>query len=105
MGMLDISTGLLKQLPEKPLLSRSGSTADIDAARRQSLLALGGSAGGIGSSSLSNMSGLSEMGGSYSGFPSADVSGVQSPRSLGSDSSDDGMYGNFSATAGMAGLE
>ena len=105
MGMLDISTGLLKQLPEKPLLSRSGSTADIDAARRQSLLALGGSAGGIGSSSLSNMSGLSEMGGSYSGFPSADVSGVQSPRSLGSDSSDDGMYGNFSATAGIAGLE
>ena len=56
--------------------------------------------GGIGSSSLSNMSG---MDGSYSGFPSGDVSGMHSPRSMGSDSSDDGMYGNFSATAGMAG--
>ena len=42
MGMLDISAGLLKKLPEKPLLSRSGSQVDVDAARRQSLLALGG---------------------------------------------------------------
>jgi hypothetical protein len=48
MGMLDISAGLLNKLPEKPLLSRSGSQVDVDAARRQSLLALGGT-GGSGS--------------------------------------------------------
>ncbi|KAM7224149.1 Fungal specific transcription factor domain containing protein [Rhypophila decipiens] len=115
MGMLDISTGLLKKLPEKPLLSRSTSTVDIEGQRRQSILALGGSA--AGSSSLSNISGLGgmhhEMGGYGSGLPSGDVSGVQSPRSFGgveeeeeeSDSSDEGMYGNFSATAGLASLE
>ncbi|KAK3333777.1 fungal-specific transcription factor domain-containing protein [Cercophora scortea] len=99
MGMLDITTGLLKQLPEKPLLSRSGSVADIDAARRQSLLALGGSAVG-------SMSGISSMGAmeGFSGLPSGEASGGQSPRSLESESSDEGMYGNFSATAGMAGL-
>ncbi|KAH8887507.1 hypothetical protein GQ53DRAFT_818287 [Thozetella sp. PMI_491] len=98
MGMLDISAGLLKKLPEKPLLSRSGSTVDVDmeSARRQSILALGGS-----SSALGSMSGLD---GGYSGAPSADVSGVQSPQSPGTESSDEGMYGNFSATAGMAGM-
>ncbi|KAK3316263.1 fungal-specific transcription factor domain-containing protein [Apodospora peruviana] len=107
MGMLDISTGLLKTLPVKPLLSRSGSALDMDAARRQSILALGGNAasGGMSGVSLSAMSGLSGGMESYSGLPSGEASGVQSPRSLGSDSSDEGMYGNFSATAGMAGLE
>ncbi|KAK0628951.1 fungal-specific transcription factor domain-containing protein [Bombardia bombarda] len=100
MGMLDITTGLLKQLPEKPLLSRSASVADIDAARRQSLLALG-DLSGVGS-----MSGLSGIDGYNSGgLPSAEASGMQSPRSPGgSESSDEGMYANFSATAGMAGL-
>ncbi|KAH7020988.1 fungal-specific transcription factor domain-containing protein [Microdochium trichocladiopsis] len=39
MGMLDISTGLLKQLPEKPELSRNSSAVDMDlvGARRQIL--------------------------------------------------------------------
>ncbi|KAK0742415.1 fungal-specific transcription factor domain-containing protein [Apiosordaria backusii] len=56
MGMLDISTGLLKQLPEKPLLSRSGSEVGfgglggVEQVRRSSLFALGhtgqGGAGG-----------------------------------------------------------
>ncbi|KAK3937858.1 fungal-specific transcription factor domain-containing protein [Diplogelasinospora grovesii] len=108
MGMLDITTGLLKQLPEKPLLSRSGSVADIDAARRQSMLALGrtmsgvSTNGGMGSmvGSIGSMSGME----SYSNLPSADVSGVQSPQTIDSDSSDEAMYGNFSATAGMAGM-
>ncbi len=95
MGMLDISTGLLKQLPEKPLLSRSGSTVDIESARRQSILALGGS-----SSALGSLSGLD----TYSAVQSTDVSGVQSPRSPGSESSDEVMYGHFSATSGMAGM-
>lgn len=132
MGMLDISTGLLKKLPEKPLLSRSGSTADIEGARRQSILALGGSVVGS-STSLSGISGLvatmEGAGGSggmgaagYNAFTSADGSGVHSPRSFqegegegemeeleeeeeGSDSSDEAMYGNFSATAGLAGLK
>ncbi|KAK1759533.1 fungal-specific transcription factor domain-containing protein [Echria macrotheca] len=107
MGMLDITTGLLKQLPEKPLLSRSGSAVDMDAARRQSLLALGGSGGGGMSTvpSISALSGMSGMSGmeSYSGLLSGEVSGVASPRSPTSESSDEGMYGSF-ATAGMAGL-
>ena len=110
MGMLDISAGLLKKLPEKPLLSRSGSAVDIDAARRQSMLALGGtgtagmsmgSGGGgrFGSIGGGSMSGLE----SYSGMHSAEASGVQSPRSPESESSEEGVYGNF-ATAGMAGM-
>lgn len=46
MGMLDISTGLLKKLPEKPSMSRSGSMTGLaTGARRSSLLALGGSYG------------------------------------------------------------
>ncbi|KAH6640589.1 fungal-specific transcription factor domain-containing protein [Chaetomium tenue] len=119
MGMLDISTGLLKKLPEKPLLSRSGSAVDFDAARRQSMLALGGTgtagargSGGAGSSGLSmgtggsygarsgSMSGLE----SYGGMHSAEASGVQSPLSEESESEVEEVYGNFSATAGMAGL-
>ncbi|KAK0709689.1 putative specific RNA polymerase II transcription factor [Lasiosphaeria miniovina] len=120
MGMLDITTGLLKQLPEKPLLSRHGSAVDIDAARRQSILALGGSTGGgfggmgtgIGvgvGGSWSNLSGIVENSGNYGGdLPtSAEASNMHSPRSPrgggGSESSDEGMYG-FSATAGMAGM-
>lgn len=99
MGMLDISTGLLKTLPEKPSLSRSGSTSDIEAVRRQSVVALGGTGGpgvgGIGSSSLSSMD-------RFGGMPSADASGMQSPLSVASESSDEGVYANFSATAGMA---
>lgn len=136
MGMLDISTGLLKKLPEKPLLSRSGSAVDFDAARRQSMLALGGIGGGVGSASVMSMSALSAsvgghgygfgrggagggggggfgMGmtggldqgyGSAGGMHSAEASGMQSPRSVESESSEEGVYGNFSATAGMAGL-
>jgi hypothetical protein len=119
MGMLDISTGLLKKLPEKPLLSRSGSAVDFDAARKQSMLALGGTgtagaraSGGAGSSGLSmgmggsygtrsgSMSGVE----SYGGMHSAEASGVQSPLSEESESEVEEVYGNFSATAGMAGL-
>jgi len=102
MGMLDITTGLLKQLPEKPLLSRSGSCADIDAARRQSILAFGGT----GINSVPSMSAISGISGieSYTGLLSGEASGVASPRSPTSESSDEGVYGNFSATAGMAGL-
>lgn len=128
MGMLDISTGLLKQLPEKPLLSRSGSAVDFDAARRQSMLALGSGGG-----SATRLSGLAAMGGpsasasrggaslsgaTVAGRGSADASRVQSPGggevdidadvdvdAEESESSEEGaVYGNFSATAGMAGL-
>ncbi|KAK1776267.1 fungal-specific transcription factor domain-containing protein [Copromyces sp. CBS 386.78] len=131
MGMLDISTGLLKQLPEKPLLSRSGSAVNVgvgvnaEVMRSQSLLALGtgtgsvqrgGYGGGVGSPGssgfgrVSSMSGFNESyvrGGPDRRFQQplgGDASGVQSPRSMGSESSDEGVYGNFSATAGMAGL-
>lgn len=98
MGMLDISTGLLKKLPEKPLLSRSGSVADMEAARRQSVLGFN-SIGAVGSA-VGSMSGME----SCSGLPSNDASGIQSPRSPASDTSDEGMYGAFSGTAGMASL-
>jgi hypothetical protein len=87
MGMLDISTGLLKKLPEKPELSRSASTADIEAGRRQSLL------------SMSMPVALMDME-FQSG--SGDVSGVQSPGSQ-SDSSEE-MYDNFAPTGGMASM-
>jgi hypothetical protein len=139
MGMLDISTGLLKKLPEKPSLSRSNSAVDMDAARRQSLLALGGTglmtppvgpgsvprgaAGGFGMS-MSVGSGLGSFGGGGGGFSigpgrdglygsglnnhhsssSNDVSGMQSPGSEEEESDEEEGYGNFSATAGMAGL-
>lgn len=89
MGMLDISTGLLKKLPEKPSLSRNGSMAEMDVlgARRQSIFAssLGG-AGPVGS-----VSGMSAFG-------DTTFSGVASPRSQsGSESSDEAMYlGGFS---------
>jgi hypothetical protein len=99
MGMLDITTGLLKQLPEKPLLSRSDSAVDIDAARRQSILALG--VGGQGTGVMSSVPSMSAM----SGLMSGELSGMASPRSPTSESSDEGVYGNFSATAGMAGLD
>ena len=71
MTMLDISTGLLKQLPEKPSMSRSGSTADLETS-------VPGSFSG-GASILAN----------YSELPSADVSGVQSPQSEDYSSDDD----------------
>jgi hypothetical protein len=92
MGMLDISTGLLKKLPEKPSLSRSGSVADMDAARRQSLFAIGPGpmAGAIGGSV-------------FEGLHSTDASGMQSPRSP-TDSSDEGMYGGFGGVGGMANM-
>lgn len=84
MGMLDISTGLLQRLPEKPQLSRSGSVPNIEAGRRQSLLAM--SVSNAWSSSLSG---------------DVDVSGGQSPESE-SDSSED--FSNFAPTAGLASM-
>ncbi|XXG96091.1 Fungal specific transcription factor [Hypoxylon texense] len=73
MGMLDISTGLLKKLPEKPELSRSGSAVEFEAGRRQSILSM--SMGGVGPESFSHMM-------------SADISSIQSPESQ-IDSSDE----------------
>lgn len=99
MGMLDISTGLLKKLPEKPSMSRSGSMTGIAAgARRSSLLALGGSYG-LGSGIAMSYGGLDSGSGmdldtsGGSGAPS----GMPSPRSQedgseGSASSDEAMY-------------
>ncbi|KXJ89750.1 fungal-specific transcription factor domain-domain-containing protein [Microdochium bolleyi] len=77
MGMLDISTGLLKQLPEKPELSRNSSAVDMDlmGARRQSLLSMG-------------MGMTFDGPGTYSGLASAEMSTVHSPNSQ-SDSSED----------------
>ncbi|KAI5866115.1 fungal-specific transcription factor domain-containing protein [Durotheca rogersii] len=87
MGMLDISTGLLKKLPEKPELSRSGSAIEFDTGRRQSLLSMG----------------ISSTGGEpHSGMASADISSVQSPESP-IDSSDED-YDTFAPMAGMASM-
>lgn len=82
MTMLDISTGLLKKLPEKPVLSRNGSTADMTG--------LNGVAPS-GPSRPRNQDWFSPEG--YSGFPSTEASEAVSPRSE-SDSSDDDMYDN-----------
>ncbi|CAI4219890.1 unnamed protein product [Parascedosporium putredinis] len=82
MTMLDISTGLLKKLPEKPVLSRNGSTADM--------AGLNGVAP-AGPSRPRNQDWFSPEG--YSGFPSTEASEAVSPRSE-SDSSDDDMYDN-----------
>ncbi|KAJ4414487.1 Fungal specific transcription factor [Gnomoniopsis sp. IMI 355080] len=109
MDMLDISTGLLKKLPEKPSMSRSGSMAGIagpSGARRSSLLALGG----YGFSGLGSMLGgdsgsrmeIATSGGS--GAPS----GIPSPRSQGEGegseddggSSDEAMYSGYAPIAG-----
>jgi hypothetical protein len=73
MTMLDISTGLLKQLPEKPSMSRTGSAVDF---------------GGV--SGPGSFSGPGSILDNYSSnVPSADVSGVQSPRSTKYSSDDD----------------
>ncbi|KAK7421514.1 Fungal specific transcription factor [Neonectria magnoliae] len=73
MTMLDISTGLLKQLPEKPSMSRNGSLADLSASAPPAF-----SGGGI-LDSLSNLA-------------SADVSEMHTPHSGEEyDSSDDDM--------------
>lgn len=71
MTMLDISTGLLKKLPEKPSMSRNGSAADLSASAPPTF------SGGI----LDSLSRL----------PSVDVNGMQSPQSDEDDSSDDDM--------------
>ncbi len=99
MGMLDISTGLLKTLPEKPSFSRSASVVDMDAARRQSILALGVGAGGFGGREVGGGFGNSGYDG-FAGLHSADASSIQSPKSS-DESSDEGMYGNF-GPSGMA---
>lgn len=99
MGMLDISTGLLKTLPEKPSFSRSSSAVDMEAARRQSILALGMGVGGMGGGNSNGFGTLGNHEG-FGSFPGADISGVQSPKST--DSSDDGVYGHFVPGAGMA---
>lgn len=110
MGMLDISTGLLKKLPEKPSLSRSGSVADMDGVRRQSLLALGtgvsgrGPPGGVpapgssvGGSRLMMDTGMgmglgvgSSAFGAFPQMQSADASGMHSPGSQSGDADGDG---------------
>lgn len=110
MGMLDISTGLLKKLPEKPSMSRSGSMTGIAAgARRSSLLALSGSyglGGGVPVSfgGLDSGSGMDLDTSGGSGAPS----GMPSPRSQeegseASASSDEAMYnGAYAPSSGLA---
>ncbi len=89
MGMLDISTGLLKKLPEKPELSRTGSAVDFtNAGRRHSLLSIGM---------------RSFAGDAFSGINSADISVAHSPGSpIDSSEDEDYEYETFSPTAGVA---
>ncbi|KAG7131043.1 Transcriptional activator protein DAL81 like [Verticillium longisporum] len=93
MKMLDISTGLLKKLPEKPSMSRSGSVADIAGSV---------SSGPSGLSALSSLAGAPSLG-SFSGLPSRDASNAHSPQSLEDvdESSDEDMYDDFAPTVGM----
>ncbi|KAH8666314.1 fungal-specific transcription factor domain-containing protein [Xylariales sp. PMI_506] len=90
MGMLDISTGLLKKLPEKPELSRSASSVEFEAGRRRSLLSMG----------ITGITGIPME--FQSGTASADISGAQSPGSE-TDSSDE-MYDTFAPTGGIASM-
>lgn len=78
MTMLDISTGLLKKLPEKPPMSRSESMADMSAPP----------------SFPGSFSGGGSLLGQFSNIHSADVSSAQSPLSEDS-SSDDEMEDNY----------
>ena len=89
MGMLDISTGLLQRLPEKPQLSRCGSVPDMEAGRRQSILTMG--MGNSWSSSLAGGVGLS----------AAQSYGSESDTSA-DEEEEDGDFENFAPTAGFA---
>ncbi|KAF3358726.1 Malate dehydrogenase [Verticillium dahliae VDG1] len=93
MKMLDISTGLLKKLPEKPSMSRSGSVAEFAGSV---------SSGPSGLSALSSLAGAPSLG-SFSGLPSRDASNAHSPQSLEDvdESSDEDMYDDFAPTVGM----
>ena len=82
MTMLDISTGLLRRLPEKPSMSRSGSLADMSAPSGPPSFP----------GSFSNAGSLL---GQFSNIHSADVSSAQSPRSEDYSSSDDEMDDSF----------
>ncbi|KAF4124360.1 Fungal specific transcription factor domain [Geosmithia morbida] len=81
MTMLDISTGLLDQLPEKPSMSRNGSMADFAGAGPGGPGGLGGPAGPPSMSMLDTYAGIH----SHSALPS----GVQSPQSTRYSSDDD----------------
>lgn len=125
MSMLDISTGLLKRLPEKPSMSRSGSMTGIVGAassgpRRSSLLALGGGSGSyVLGGGFNFPGGIGGVGDGGSGMDidtsggSAVPSGMHSPQSQDGDgsegsvdgSSDEAMYGGgFAPTGGLARL-
>ncbi|PHH51580.1 Transcriptional activator protein DAL81 [Ceratocystis fimbriata CBS 114723] len=98
MGMLDISTGLLKKLPEKPPMSRSGSVVEMPSASF---------AAPVGFATVSSSSfgqhgqhdGLDDM-------DRLDASGVVSPRSMSDDSSDDEMdYDGYQPSGHMESIE
>lgn len=78
MTMLDISTGLLKQLPEKPSMSRAGSITEL-----------------APMSGPGSYSGTGSMMGQFSNGPSRDTSNMQSPQSEEFDSSDDEMDDSY----------
>lgn len=71
-SMLDMSTGLAKQLPEKPSMSRVPSTTDFP-----------------GSGGFASLSNIPSLLGSFSHLASAEVSSVQSPDSETGSSEDD----------------
>lgn len=98
MTMLDISTGLLKKLPEKPSMSRTGSVVDLEATRRQSLLSMG--VVGMPASTSSSLNALGNL--IPEGQTVGDTWRGASPRSASGESSDEGMYENFAPTAGIA---
>ncbi|KAI0403276.1 fungal-specific transcription factor domain-containing protein [Xylaria palmicola] len=105
MGMLDISTGLLKKLPEKPELSRNGSAADFQSNLQHHHHHPSSSSVGGRRHSLLSMGMSSFAGDTFSGINSADISAAQSPGSpVDSSDEEDYDYDNFSPTAGMASM-
>lgn len=108
MGMLDVSTGLLKALPEKPALSRVGSENENLGSRRQRSIAEGygygynGGGGGFGIGAARGDGSVGSFGAERDGEPDA-RSGLASPSTSVSSSGGSGAgYDTYMASSSFA---
>jgi len=108
MGMLDVSTGLLKALPEKPALSRVGSENENLGSRRQRSIAEGygygynGGGGGFGIGAARGVGSVGSFGAERDGEPDA-RSGLASPSTSVSSSGGSGPgYDTYMASSSFA---
>jgi hypothetical protein len=111
MGMLDVSTGLLKALPEKPALSRVGSESENFGSRRQRSIAEGygygynGGGGGFGIGGARGDGSVGSFGAERDGEQDAGLgirSGLASPSTSVSSSGGSGAgYDTYMASTGF----